>query len=146
MAYVQNVRVRFEDVDYARIVFFPRLFNYCHWVFEDFFAQEAKVTYDEIITKRRVGFPTVRAEADFKAPLRFGDICRVAMETRSLGRRSITNGYRLYLGDSDKMCAELEIVTVSVDMTSFEAVELPEDIRSAFLRHLVNIPSGRGSG
>ena len=36
MPYVQKLGVRFDDVDHAQIVYFPRLFGYCHWVFEDY--------------------------------------------------------------------------------------------------------------
>jgi len=136
MAYVQTLRVRFDDVDYAQIVYFPRLFSYCHWVFEDFFANEMRTPYDQMLIRRRIGFPTVRADADFKAPLRFGDLCRVEMETLELRRSAITNRYRLYLADSDNLCATVQIVTVSVDMSSFQSVELPADIRAAFARHL----------
>jgi acyl-CoA thioesterase FadM len=56
MAYVERIQVRFDDVDYARIFDYPRLFIYCHWVFEDFFH------------------PIVSAKADFQSPLRFGEI------------------------------------------------------------------------
>ena len=136
MAYVQNVPVRFDDVDYARIVYYPKLFSYCHWVFEDFFQEELGIPYSEMLMKRRVGFPTVSAEADFKSPLRFGDTCRVVMETTYLGRRTITSAYRLELAGSGTVCAEAEIVTVSIDMGSFQSVDMPEDVRAAFSRHL----------
>jgi 4-hydroxybenzoyl-CoA thioesterase len=136
MAFVQNVPVRFDDVDYARIVYYPKLFSYCHWVFEDFFQKELGIPYSEMLIKRRVGFPTVSAEADFKSPLRFGDTCRVVMKTRYLGRRSITSAYRLELAGSGTVCAELEIVTVCIEMESFRSVDMPEDVRNAFSRHL----------
>jgi len=143
MAYVQRIRVRFEEVDYARIVYFPRLFGYCHSVFEDFFEKEVGATYAEVIVKRRVGFPAVRAHGDFKSPLRFGDVCRVVMETSYLGRRSITSVYRLFQGETERLCAELEIITVAIDMDKFESVDIPKDVSAAFLRHLASAP---GSG
>src|SRR5215471_6815006 len=140
MAYVQRIRVRFEEVDYARIVYFPRLFVYCHSVFEDFFEKEVGATYAEVIVKRRVGFSAVRAHGDFKSPLRFGDVCRVVMETSYLGRRSITCAYKLFQGETEKLCAELEIVTVAIDMNQFQSVDIPKDVSAAFLRHLASAP------
>jgi 4-hydroxybenzoyl-CoA thioesterase len=142
MSFVYKLNVRFDDVDYAQIVYFPRLFGYCHWVFEEFFAREAGVTYAEMLTKRRVGFPTVHAGADFRAPLRFGDVCRIAMDTVKLSKRSITNRYRLYLGETNKLCAEIEIVTVATNMDKFTPVDIPEDIRQSFLNHLVGYTTG----
>jgi 4-hydroxybenzoyl-CoA thioesterase len=140
MAYVQSLRVRFEEVDFARIVYFPRLFGYCHSVFEDFFEKEIGITYADMLIKRRVGFPVVRTEGDFKSPLRFGDLCRVVMETNNLGRRSVTCGYRLYLAESDTLCAEVEIVSVVIDMDKFQSVDIPKDVSTAFLRHLASRP------
>lgn len=139
MAYTQRLKVRFDDVDYAQIVYFPRLFGYCHWVFEDFFANEVGVSYAEMLTKRGVAFPTVHTEADFRAPLRFGDPCRVVMDTVKLSSRSITNRYRLFLGESQKLCAKIEIVTVPIGLDDFKPRELPEDVRVAFLNHLVGL-------
>jgi 4-hydroxybenzoyl-CoA thioesterase len=134
--YTQRINVRFDDVDYAQIVYFPRLFGYCHWVFEDFFAQGAGITYADLLIKRRVGFPLAHSQADFKHPLRFGDVCRVEMETLKLGTSSLHNRYRLYLGDSKKLCAEVELVHVAISMDSMKPVAMPEDIRVAFLNHL----------
>ncbi|MBI3181743.1 MAG: acyl-CoA thioesterase [Myxococcales bacterium] len=139
MAYTQRIPVRFDDVDYAQIVYFPRLFGYCHWVFEDFFAKEVGHSYAQVLSKRRIAFPTVHSEADFQAPLRFGDVCRVVMDTVKLSKRSIANRYRLYLGETQRLCAKLELVTVPVGLDDFKPVELPEDIRVAFLNHLVGL-------
>jgi 4-hydroxybenzoyl-CoA thioesterase len=141
MAYEQELTVRFDDVDYAQIVYFPRLFGYCHWVFEDFFAQEAGISYAELLSVRRVGFPTVHAEADFKAPLRFGDPVLVRMETVKLGTRSVTNRYQLRHRDRGQLCAEVELVTVAMSLDEYRSLEMPEDIRVAFLNHLVGYTS-----
>src|SRR5262245_13377759 len=126
MSYTQRVQVRFDDVDYAQVVYFPRLFAYCHWVFEDFFAKEAGVPYSEMLGKRRVGFPTVHVEADFKSPLRFGDICRIVMEPLNIGEGSLTNRYRLHHGEAHKVCAVIQLVHASVSMDTFKPVPMPE--------------------
>jgi 4-hydroxybenzoyl-CoA thioesterase len=137
MAFTYRFPVRFEDVDYARIVYYPRLFQYCHWTFENFFAQEAGATYADVLMKRKVGFPTVHAKADFLSPLRFGDECRAVMQTARLGSKAITNVYHLHAGESKSPAAEVEIVTVAINMDTFEPIELPEDFRAVFLRHML---------
>ncbi len=137
MAYTQRLTVRFDDVDYAQIVYFPRLFGYCHWAFEDFFAREAGTSYAQLLGQRRIGFPTVHATADFRHPLRFGDVCRVVMDTVKLSKRSVTNRFRLFLGETQQMCTEVEIVHVALDIDRFNPVDIPEDVRVAFQRHLV---------
>ena len=135
MAYVQRLTVRFNDVDFARIVYYPRLFAYCHAVFEDFFAAEAGMSYADVLQKRRIGFPVVGAKADFKSPLRFGDICRIVMEATHLGKRSLGCRYRLYLGESDCLCAEIEVTSAVVSMDDLSPVELPPDFRALLEKH-----------
>jgi 4-hydroxybenzoyl-CoA thioesterase len=137
MAYIQRIPVRFDHVDFARIVFFPRFFSYCHQTFEDFFGDEVGVPYAVMVGQRKVGYPSVHAEADFKQPLRFGDVCRVCLETLKLGISSITTRYRLFLGESEQLCAEAKIVTVAMGMDDFASMPLPDDVRAAFARHAV---------
>jgi acyl-CoA thioesterase FadM len=61
------------------------------------------------------------------------------METTKLSQRSITSRYRLYLGETQRVCAKVEIVTVSISLDEFKPVDLPEEIRVAFLNHLVGL-------
>jgi 4-hydroxybenzoyl-CoA thioesterase len=125
MAYEQRLIVRFEDVDFARLVYFPKLFSYCHNVFEDFFRNEVGESYADMLQNRRVGYPTVHAEADFRAPLRFGDGVRAVMETVKLGSRSITSRYRLFHEAQGHLCAEFRIVTAAISMDSYTSVDIP---------------------
>jgi len=136
MAYSQIIRVRFDEVDYARVVYFPNLFDYCHRVFEDFFGAEVGVPYAQMLCRRGVGFPTVNARADFRSPFRFGDDCRVVMEALELGNSSIRTRYRLHAAASEIVSAELELVAVSISMDRFQPVDTPDDVRAAFARHL----------
>jgi 4-hydroxybenzoyl-CoA thioesterase len=140
MAYEHRRVVRFDDVDFARLVYFPRLFEYCHDAFEDFFRDEVGVAYATMLQKRGVGFPVVNTTADFRAPLRFGDPVRIVMETLRVGARSIANRYRLFQDEREELCAVLRIVTASISMERISSVDLPEDVREAFRRHLV-VPS-----
>lgn len=137
MAYTQRIDVRFPDVDFARVVYFPRLFDYCHRAFEDFFGAEVGLPYARMLNERRVGFPVRHAEADFRAPLKFGDVCRVVMEVLHLGDKAITCRYRLMLGETDRLCAEVRITQVTIHMDTFAGQPMPDDVRQAFARHLV---------
>ncbi len=136
MAYIQRVKVRFDHVDYARIVYYPRLFGYCHIVFEDFFANEAGISYADMLQKRRIGFPIVSAKADFRSPLRFGDVCRIAMEAIHIGTRSLGTRYRLYLNETDRLCAQIDVTAAAINMDDFTPMDLPDDLRRVFGKHL----------
>ncbi len=135
MAYTKRIGVRFDDVDFARVVYYPRFFGYTHQTFEDFFADEVKCTYAKMLQERKTGYPSVHASADFLTPLRFGDVARVVLETLEVGKKSLTCRYRIYQGETDVLCAQLKVVTVAIEMDTFKGRELPDDVKVAFERH-----------
>jgi len=53
--------VRFEEVDAAQIVFFPRFLSYCHEAMEELF-DGVEGGYVALIRDRRIGVPAVHVE------------------------------------------------------------------------------------
>ncbi len=133
--------VRFADVDHAGIVYYPRFFHYFHIAFEELWrARIGPQAYSEIIDRDRIGFPAVRAECDFKAPLKFGDTAEIEVTIPRLGTTSITFRYRIYraaVAASPRVaCAEGQVVCAVVDLARFVAVAVPERVQD-MLRDLV---------
>jgi 4-hydroxybenzoyl-CoA thioesterase len=124
--------VRFGDVDGAGIVYYPRFFNYFHIAFEDFWNQNGERPYDQILSKDRVGFPTVHVETDFGIPLRHGDLIEVELTAKKLGKSSFTCAYRVLR--AGKLCARAEITTATVDLDRMEAIPIPDRFRAALER------------
>ena len=87
--FVFTVPVRFADVDHAGIVYYPRFFHYFHLAFEELFRQRiGGRAYVDLLDKDRVGFPAVRAEAEYRAPLKFGDTAEIELTVERLGKTS----------------------------------------------------------
>jgi 4-hydroxybenzoyl-CoA thioesterase len=129
--------VRFADVDHAGIVYYPRFFHYFHVAFEELWrARIGPAAYSDIIDKDRIGFPAVRAECDFKAPLKFGDTAEIELSIPRLGTRSITFRYRIFRSADRVLCAEGQVVCAVVDLAKFVAVAIPSDV-AAMLHDLV---------
>ena len=132
--------VRFADVDHAGIVYYPRFFHYFHLAFEELWrARIGPQAYSEIIDRDRIGFPAVRAECDFKAPLRFGDTAEIDVTIPRLGTKSITFRYRVFRAADARprtLCAEGSVVCAVVDLAKFAAVAIPEHVAD-MLRDLV---------
>lgn len=135
MGYERRIPVRFPDVDFARVVYYPRFFDYCHQVMEDFFGDELQVPYAEMLGRRKVGFPSVHAEADFSAPLRFGDTARIVLESTRVGQGSASLRFTIFRGDTSEQVAVVKVVVASIHMDTFSAVPMPEDVKQAFERH-----------
>jgi 4-hydroxybenzoyl-CoA thioesterase len=136
-AFVFATPVRFADVDHAGIVYYPRFFHFFHLAFEELWrARMGPRAYSALIDVDRVGFPAVRAECDFKAPLRFGDTAEIAVTIPRLGTKSITFRYRVHRAEPRELAAEGQVVCAVVDLARFLAVPIPEHVAN-MLRDLV---------
>lgn len=127
--------VRFGEVDQAQIVYYPRVFHFCHLAMEDFFERELGLPYARVVKERQLGFPAVHLEADFKAPMPFGAELTVTMSFVRLGRSSVVTRYA-FRDEEGRDCAEALVTTACVDMEAFRALEIPADFRAAFERHV----------
>jgi 4-hydroxybenzoyl-CoA thioesterase len=141
--------VRFADVDHAGIVYYPRFFHYFHLAFEELFrARLGPRAYVDLLDRDRVGFPAVRAEADYQAPLAFGDTAEIELTVARLGRTSITFHYRVFrAADADRprtLCTDGKVVSAVVNLDAFKAVAIPPAI-AALLADLVEPAAGTGS-
>jgi 4-hydroxybenzoyl-CoA thioesterase len=129
-----RIPVRFGDVDPAGLVYYPFLFHYCHAAMEEFFAARCGVAYDELVSSRRLGFPTVKVSAEFFAPLVYGDVAEVEVWVSRVGRSSATFEYRLRRGRDGLLCASASLVQAAMSLDTRAAVPVPEDLRRAFER------------
>jgi 4-hydroxybenzoyl-CoA thioesterase len=134
--YDAAVQVRFGEVDRAGIVYYPRWFHYFHIAFEEFFADRAGVPYHRLIERDRVGFPTVRVECDYRAPLRFGDRLGIRISVERIGRTSVVFLYSARNRTARRAAAEARITVVCVDMDTFRPRSIPARLRKVFARHL----------
>ena len=154
MSFTFTTPVRFADVDHAGIVYYPRFFHLFHLAFEELWrARIGPRAYSELIDRDRVGFPAVRAECDFKAPLRFGDSADIEVSIARLGGKSITFRYRVFrvdhlvaraltappdpslhsastasLLDPRELAAEGLVICAVVDLARVVAVPVPERV------------------
>jgi 4-hydroxybenzoyl-CoA thioesterase len=148
VAFVTLLPVRFADVDHAGIVYYPRFFHFFHLCFEDLWrARLGGAAYAELLDRDRVGFPAVRAECDFRGPLRFGDTAEVSLAIARLGGKSIDFRYQVWrvaapeAADPGRRarlhCADGRVVTAVVDLARFVAIPTPATV-SALLADLVD--------
>ncbi len=138
MSFTYATPVRFADVDHAGIVYYPRFFHLFHVAFEELWrARIGPKAYSDIIDRQKIGFPAVKAECEFKAPLAFGDTAEIEVSVARLGAKSITFRYRIFrAGEPRVLSAQGSVVTAVVDLAKFVAVPIPEHVAD-MLRDLV---------
>ena len=128
--FTTTILVRFCDLDPAGIAYYPNLVNFLHVAFEDFFAGHVGRPYPEVF-KEGIGFPTVRVEMEYLAPVHYGDRVEVSVAVEKLGRSSV--GFRYSGRVAGQPVFEARNTAVVVDMKTFKPIEVPAALRSRFL-------------
>ncbi|CAN7302085.1 thioesterase family protein [Variovorax paradoxus] len=126
--------IRFSDCDPAGIVFYPQYFVMLNGLVEDWVSEGLGIGYHALIAKRRIGLPTVRLEADFRAVSRMGDQVMLGLAVERLGSRSMTLALRCFDPASGELRMQMKQVLVTTSLESHRAVEIPQDLRTAILR------------
>ncbi len=132
MPFESEVVVRAHEIDAAGIAYYPRFLDWFHRAFEDFFAAETDAPYHRWIGERRVGWPTVHVEADFRAPVRHGERVAIALSFGKLGVSSIVCRYEARRGGQKVADAALTVVTTDLD--ALKSVPIPAEVREAMER------------
>lgn len=123
-------QVRFGHVDPAGIAYYPRIYDYIHEAFEELWDVHVGERYYYLLGEKRIGFPLVHSEVDFKKPLHFGDRPVVRVTCFKLGRSSLGLRYVYRVGDD--VCLEARMTTVCVDLDKLESRAIDERYREKF--------------
>jgi 4-hydroxybenzoyl-CoA thioesterase len=126
--FIRVHRVRFDEVDAAGIVYFGRFFTWCHDTMEAM-LEGVSGGYVGLVNERRLGFPAVHVEADYAAPLRFGEEVRIAAAVEHLGTSSIRIRFDLTRSSDGDHIATLRHVVALTDLTLMRARPIPDDVR-----------------
>ena len=132
MVFSTSITVRFADCDPVGFVYYPRVLHYCHVCMEEFFAERCGITYQKLLDDERIGFATVKIEAEYFVPLLYGDTVEVDLEVTDLGRSSARFNYSLKRANDSVLCAQSSQIQVAMDIDKRIAIPLPEKYRVAF--------------
>jgi 1,4-dihydroxy-2-naphthoyl-CoA hydrolase len=133
-AFVDPRAIRFQDIDAAGIIFYPRVLEMFHDAYAAFLAF-AGCPLPEVLTSGTWLAPVRHAEADYFKPLRFGDPVDVEICRAHLAETEATLGYRVARSGGGEVCVVGQVVHTFVERTSFRRTALPEPVRRA-LQHI----------
>ncbi len=137
MSFKTRITVRFGDCDPAGLVYYPVIFHYCHVAMEQFFGECCRMAYHRLMNEERLGFPTVNVQAEFFAPLVYGDEADVEIIVSKIGKSSVTLEYNVRRVRDDLLCASAIQVHVAMNLDTRRGVPIPEVYRQAFAAHAV---------
>lgn len=135
MSFSTRLSVRFGDTDPAGFVYYPVIFHYLHVAMEEFFAACCGTTYERLMRESRIGFPTVKSDAEFFAPLVYGDEVKIEVRVLRTGRSSVTFEYTMRRKNDGAIAARASQVHVAMNLDSRRATPIPDELRAAFARN-----------
>ena len=139
-AFERVVTPRFHEVDRAGIAFFGRVFEYCHVVYEELLgAVMGQGGLDAAFDRLGYGTPVVHAEADYRAPSRFGERLDVGLAVEKLGKSSISFAYSVVGADDGVVRATGRVVCVTMDLATRSAERRPRS--SATTASAISMPA-----
>jgi 1,4-dihydroxy-2-naphthoyl-CoA hydrolase len=132
--------IRFQDVDAAGVLFFGRIYDYCHQAYEEFWAAQG-IDRAWIFAGAEFLIPIAHSEADYRAPIRHGERITVHVDVGHVGRASFHLRYRVIgpAGATD-LRASAKTVHAFVARATMKPIPIPPDLRVLLLRHLVQEP------
>ncbi len=146
MTFKTQLRYRFGDIDDAGIAYYPKLLHYFHCAFEDWWSDALGRPYPTVLHEDRLGLPTVKLEAEFFSPVRYGDAPWVHLGVLRIGDSSVEFGFWMTRGDDPKPLCRARVTTAAVDMDKLQKQSLPAIWRQRFAEFALSeddFPSGR---
>lgn len=127
--YRYTTRITLRDADAAGVLFFARYFALAHDAYETMLSERGCSTA-EILAGKAFVAPVVRAEADYKAPLRVGELAALELHLEELRSRT----YRLrteLLNQDGKLACIIRTTHCSVSTATKRPIAIPEPLRRA---------------
>ena len=120
-------RIDFPMVDLAGIVYYPVYWDLAHRFFELSWEKICGINYPKILQDLKLGFPAVKNECEFLAPLKYGDTVSCKIWISDVGNKSCTWEYE-FTNQNMKKIWLAKVVTVCVNMDTFESINIPKDL------------------
>lgn len=124
-------RVRYSEIDGQKIVFNSRYLEYADVGFTEFWRWADLSDLGPVWTEAE--FNVVRATVEFKAALRFDDLVEAFVWVDRVGTSSMTMRVDLCHAETGALHAEVEVVSVHVDLEARKALPIPEAVRARLL-------------
>lgn len=137
--FVKFSKVRFEDCDLAGIVFYPQYILMLSRLIEDWFSEALDLPWGKMHHERKLGFPTVNMQVDFKKPSRLDELLEWSLEVRSLGARSVKLGIRACHEGELRVAIGITIVSVDLVAGGIATRSIPADVRSGMEAYLIDL-------
>lgn len=133
--YTREFPIRFNDIDAADIVYFPRLLHFCHCALEDFVTDRSERSYRRYVQDGIV-FPVVHVEGKFFKRVHYRDRLQVRVTCEEIRSHAFRVLYDLAVipgegGGVPEPSARIVIAQAVARRDTFALQDVPADLRRA---------------
>jgi YbgC/YbaW family acyl-CoA thioester hydrolase len=126
--FIIEERVRWGDVDAARIIFYGAYIRFFEFAETELF-RSVGLPYSVMFDELDVWLPRAHLECDFRRAAQLDDLLEVSVFVGRVGTKSLRLNFEVRRKGESEMVAEAHFVLVSVRRVTFETVPLPEELK-----------------
>ncbi len=128
-------KIGFSDCDPAGIIFYSRVFEYCHKVYEELissFNLEENYWFNQ-----KYLVPIISSSSKYLKPLKYNDKVTIRLIVKELKKSSFELYYSIY--KDNNLSVVVNTIHVFINPKTWEKTEIPVDIKDKLFKHLDKI-------
>lgn len=133
--YTIEERVRWGDVDAARIIFYGAYIRFFEFAETELF-REVGLPYRVMFDELDVWLPRVHLECDFLRVAQLDDLLEVSVYVGRIGDKSMRLDFEVSRKGEEELVAKAHFVLVAVRKDTFESVPIPDLLRQRLAPYL----------
>ncbi|HEX3183871.1 MAG TPA: thioesterase family protein [Pyrinomonadaceae bacterium] len=126
--FIIEERVRWGDVDAARIIFYGAYIRFFEYAETELF-REVGLQYGVMFDELKIWLPRVHLECDFKRAARLDDLLEVSVFVGHFGTKSMRLNFEVRRKGEEELIATAHFVLAAVNQDTFETVPIPAELR-----------------
>jgi acyl-CoA thioester hydrolase len=130
-------RVRWADVDAARIIFYGSYIHFFEFAETELF-REVGLPYGMMFDELKIWLPRVHLECDFYRAARLDDLLEVSVYVGRFGTKSMKLNFEVRRKGETELIATAHFVLAAVQQETFETVPIPAELRQRLSPYTAN--------
>jgi YbgC/YbaW family acyl-CoA thioester hydrolase len=126
--YTIEERVRWGDVDAARIIFYGAYIRFFEFAETELF-RAVGLSYGVMFDELDIWLPRVHLECDFHQAAQLDDLLEVSVYVGNFGNKSMRLDFEVRRKGEAAIIADAHFVLAAVRRDTFETVRIPDELR-----------------
>jgi YbgC/YbaW family acyl-CoA thioester hydrolase len=126
--FIIEERVRWGDVDAARIIFYGAYIRFFEFAETELF-RAVGLPYSVMFDELDVWLPRAHLECDFRRAAQLDDLLEVSVYVGRIGTKSLRLNFEVRRKGEEELVAEAHFVLVAVRRDTFETVNVPDELK-----------------